>query len=215
MIKRVLFALASLAVVSAGEYNSTVQGCILGTLSGCSTSPVKGLSDQIMRELNNMGYRFVNMNTQWIRCSGGCNNVLQDVAHNALVRAAQSKNDYITLNSAWRSSAEQYVLYRWQGGCGIQIAAKPGQSNHESGLAIDVAYYDYWRTALQNNGWRWYGSGDLVHYDYVAGGTDLRSANLKAFQRLWNRHTGSHIAEDGIYGPETANALYNAPCGGW
>jgi hypothetical protein len=86
------------------------------------------------------------------------------------------------------------VLYRWQGGCGIQIAAKPGQSNHESGLAIDVAYYDYWRSALQNNGWRWYGSGDLVHYDYVAGGSDLRSANLKAFQRLWNRYTGNHVS---------------------
>jgi hypothetical protein len=47
------------------------------------------------------------------------------------------------------------------------------------------------------------------------GAADLASKNLQAFQRLWNRHNGNKLVEDGIYGPATANALYNTPCGGW
>jgi hypothetical protein len=97
---------------------------------------------------------------------------------------------FATVNSAWRSSAQQYLLYKWYlgGGCGIQIAAKPGTSNHEAGLAIDTSYYEYWRPALESHGWQWHGSSDLVHFDYVAGGSDDRSAGLLAFQRLWNRY---------------------------
>ena len=46
--------------------------------------------------------------------------------------------------------------------------------------------------------------------------SDIASKNLLAFQRLWNRHNpNSKISEDGIYGTQTANALYNSPCGGW
>jgi hypothetical protein len=44
---------------------------------------------------------------------------------------------------------------------------------------------------------------------------DLAAANLKAFQRLWNKKNANKISEDGIYGPATENALANAPCGGW
>ena len=46
--------------------------------------------------------------------------------------------------------------------------------------------------------------------------SDIASKNLLAFQRLWNRHNpNSKISEDGIYGTQTSNALYNSPCGGW
>lgn len=38
--------------------------------------------------------------------------------------------------------------------CGIQLAAKPGTSNHEGGAAIDTSYYQYWMSTLQANGWR-------------------------------------------------------------
>ena len=95
MIKRVLLvaAVAAVALASAADFNATEprQGCILGTLAPCNSQPARGLADQIMRELNNMGYSFVNTNSQWIRCSGGCTNVLQSVAHNALVNAAKNK----------------------------------------------------------------------------------------------------------------------------
>ena len=60
-----------------------------------------------------MGYSFKSLDTQWIKCSSPCVNSLQSSAANALASAAQSKNDYITLNSAFRSSAQQYLLYNW------------------------------------------------------------------------------------------------------
>ena len=56
---------------------------------------------------------------------------------------------------------------------------------------------------------------DPVHFDHLAD-KDIRSENLKAFQRLWNNNNpSSKISEDGIYGPATQDALYHAPCNGW
>jgi len=42
--------------------------------------------------------------------------------------------------SAYRTVAQQYLIYRWYraGRCGIPVAAQPGASNHESGRALDV-----------------------------------------------------------------------------
>lgn len=98
--------------------------------------------------------------------------------------------------------------------CGIQIAAKPGTSNHEGGRAIDTSNYNYWKSALEAHGWRWLGSGDVVHFDFLPA-ANLAKENLIAFQKLWNQHNSKKIAEDGIYGPATADALYHSPCGGW
>lgn len=70
--------------------------------------------------------------------------MLQASAADSLARVAGAKHDYITLYvsqsnvadtcraSAWRSSAQQYLLYSWytKGICGIKLAAKPGTSNH-------------------------------------------------------------------------------------
>jgi len=38
---------------------------------------------------------------------------LQSAAADSLVSAAKSMNDYITLNSAFRSAAQQYLLWNW------------------------------------------------------------------------------------------------------
>ena len=165
-----------------------------------------------------MGYSFKNLDSTWIHCSSPCVNVLQADAADSLANAAQSKNDYITLNSAFRSTAQQYLLYNWyqKGICGIGLAATPGTSNHEGGRAIDTSYYDYWLTTLQNYGWTHsYPSDDPVHFDYYAC-SDLAQQNLVAFQKLWNANNpNAKIAEDGIYGPDTESALYNSPCNGW
>jgi len=145
-------------------------------------------------------------------------NKLQQSAATSLANAAKSKNDYITLNSAWRSAAQQYLLYNWytKGYCGIGLAAVPGTSNHEGGRAIDTSYYSYWLTTLQAYGWSHsYPTSDPVHFDYTAA-TDLAKQNLVAFQKLWNlNNPTATIATDGVYGPATANALYNSPCGGF
>jgi LAS superfamily LD-carboxypeptidase LdcB len=134
-----------------------------------------------------------------------------------LEAVARSINDYITLNSAFRSSAEQYLLYEQyqRGMCGITLAASPGNSNHEGGRAVDTSNYNYWNNYLPNNGWtHTYPSNDPVHFDYQ-GSPDISRQNLQAFQRLWNRHNGDKIDEDGIYGPATQSALSRSPCGGW
>jgi len=58
-----------------------------------------------------MGYTFTALNSTWINCSGSCVNMLQQSAATSLANAAESKNKSITLNSAWRSAAQQYLLY--------------------------------------------------------------------------------------------------------
>lgn len=200
--------------------NTTSSGssCILGTQTGCSTSVCLGLTNDIIAELDSMGYGFKSLDSKWVHCSSPCVNSLQSGAADSLAAAAESKNDYITLNSAFRSSAQQYLLYNWylKGICGIGLAATPGTSNHEGGRAIDTSYYSYWLSTLENYGWAHsYPSSDPVHFDYTKV-SDIADKNLKAFQRLWNRNNpNNQIAEDGVYGPDSANALYNSPCDGW
>jgi LAS superfamily LD-carboxypeptidase LdcB len=144
--------------------------------------------------------------------------MLQSAAADNLASAAASVNDYITLNSAWRSSAEQYMLYQWylKGICSISLAAAPGTSNHEGGRAVDTSNYNYWLNTLSAYGWvHSYPSSDPVHFDYN-GSPDIAQQGLIAFQRLWNANNpNSQLTVDGIYGPATADALYNTPCNGW
>jgi LAS superfamily LD-carboxypeptidase LdcB len=173
---------------------------------------------QIISEMNDMGYSFSPVDSQWIKCQSPCVPQLQSAAADDLKNAAVAKNDYITLNSAVRSSAQQYLLYMWyldSNSCGNSLAAKPGTSNHEGGRAIDTSYYSYWLDTLASFGWiHSYPDTDPVHFDYLAA-KDLASVNLQAFQRLYNRNTQSAIAEDGIYGTDSQNAFNKSPCGGW
>jgi hypothetical protein len=193
--------------------------CILGEQWGCDGNVARGLTNQIANKLGQMGYSFKALDSNWIHCSdgNGCVNMLQASAADSLAAAAASIGDYITLNSAWRSSAEQYMLYRWyqNGKCDITLAAAPGQSNHEGGRAVDTSYYNYWLSPLANYGWvHSYPSSDPVHFDFN-GAADIAQQNLMAFQMLWNEHNGDQLDVDGVYGPATENALYNAPCNGW
>lgn len=207
----------SFFLCASAAFNST-ETCTLGSQNGCTTSIAEGLTYQILDELQAMGYDFATVDGQWIKCESPCVNRLQSAAADALASAAKSKNDYITLNSAVRSSAQQYLLYEWylNGICGIGLAAKPGTSNHEGGRAIDTSYYSYWLSTLESFGWvHSYPSSDPVHFDYTAS-ADIAQQNLLAFQRLYNRYNPLNtISEDGLYGPATETALYNAPCDGW
>eukprot|EP01113_Clastostelium_recurvatum_P013801 TRINITY_DN173_c0_g1_i2.p1 TRINITY_DN173_c0_g1~~TRINITY_DN173_c0_g1_i2.p1 ORF type:complete len:215 (-),score=38.31 TRINITY_DN173_c0_g1_i2:78-722(-) len=208
-----LFALACFAGVTRGA-------CTLGSAitSTCdSTNATKGITAQIVSVLGSMGHSFRQPDPKWVHCPGWtC--VLQSGVASALEQAAQSRNDFITLSSAFRSSAEQYLLYQWYldgHRCGISLAAEPGQSNHEGGRAIDTPNYNYWMSALTSHGWTHsYPSNDPVHFDYLSA-ANLDQANLLAFQKLWNAHNSNKLTEDGIYGTNTANALRASPCGGW
>ena len=113
----------------------------------------------------------------------------------------------------------QLLLYRWykMGACGITLAAKPGHSNHNSGLSIDIDSAYEWQVAMEAHGWKKLGDFDRMHYNYVGpGGRDVRSVSVLAFQQLWNCNVANAraVATDGVYGPETEAALLQAPVDG-
>lgn len=125
----------------------------------------------------------------------------------------------MTINSAFRTVAQQYLLYAWyqQGRCGIGLAAIPGNSNHEQGLAVDIDDNGGWNSYMTKQGFQWFGNADPVHFDYVGGGAvNQKGFDVEAFQRLWNRnHANDTIAVDGSYGPETEKRLVQSPIGGF
>ena len=100
--------------------------------------------------------------------------------------------------------------------CGIQAAAPPPFSNHNSGLAIDIEDASGWRPYLERHGWQWLGAWDPMHFDYAAGGVDLGGAQVLAFQQLWNEHNPkAPLVEDGLWGPATAAAVERSPAAGF
>lgn len=189
--------------------------------ASCSTTSVKGLATQLVEEIQCLrpGTMKKIAGTPGLSLGPAVFPYLQTPAANALVAAQKARGATLSINSGLRTLPQQYLLYRWYqtGRCGIGLAAKPGTSNHESAVAVDVADNAAWRTTMQARGFRWLGASDPVHFDYTGGGAvDLRGLSVKAFQRLWNRnHPSDTIAEDGIYGPATESRLAKSPVGGF
>lgn len=213
----VLLADPSLPDPDSGyEYGMTVDEA---AVSGCTTSVVGGLAEQLIEQIECMRPgTMVN-----IGAIGGVDistfPYLQRAAAEGL-EDALAAGGTLHINSALRSTVQQYVLYKWysEGLCTnvVALAARPGRSNHESGLALDVGDYGSWRSRLEAVSFDWLGANDPVHFDYVGGGTDLRSLSVEAFQRLWNRNNpDAPISVDGLYGPQTAGAMGAAPADGF
>ena len=206
-----------------GEAVQAVSGTVQDAVSsGCSTTAVWGLSKQIVAEVNCLvpnGLAAVPDEPNLAKGSATFA-YLQTPAKDALVAALNDNGGMaLDVNSMLRTVAQQYLLYAWyQGGmCGIQLAAVPGSSNHEQGLAFDTSDYNAWMGALSNHGFRWFGSADVVHFDYVgSGAVDLNGKDVLAFQKLWNLNNPSDpIGEDGQYGPETESRLQKSPADGF
>lgn len=196
---------------------------------GCSTEPANRLSMQLAQEMACMAP------DQWARIDGLPNvrfgpagyPFLSKQAAAAFERAAASGAS-ISVNSTWRSVAQQFILKQKEGTCGIRVAASPGRSMHESGLAIDIneSANASVRQALRNAGFTWYcdttnggrlsGCRDPVHFTF-ARGTDLRDLSIKAFQALHNRNkpASEHLTVDGDLGARTRTALLAAPLAGF
>jgi hypothetical protein len=201
--------------------------CAAGTTVGaiartaCSTAGAAALSEQLLAEVECMrpGTLSSIAGIPGLRLNPGTLSKLNRGAAGALRTAVAGSS--LTLNSATRSTAQQHILYYWytHGRCTgvVSLAAKPGRSNHESGLAIDTSAYTAWKARLAAQGFRWLGSSDPVHFDYHgSGAVDIRPLAVKAFQRLWNRnHPGDRIAEDGAWGPATAARMDRAPAAGF
>ncbi|MCK6574802.1 M15 family metallopeptidase [Myxococcota bacterium] len=199
----------------------------LSRSGACSTAPAAPLTRQIAAELACLrpGVFTRIDGTPNVTLGAGANPYLQPSAAAAMATAARTRS--LTVNSTWRSVAQQYLLKSWEGRCGIRLAASPGRSNHESGLAIDVDNYSSQavRGALssaqlswycsETNGGRLSGCNDPVHFTSRRG-QDLRAQGVMAFQKLWNRNNPQdRISEDGSWGPQTAARMARAPIAGF
>lgn len=190
--------------------------------ASCSTTSVNGLSQQIIAEArctNPDAYALVPKLAN-VTFGSAVYPYLEKPARDKLVATLNAHpGTTMTINSMLRTVAQQYLLYRWyqSGTCSISLAATPGNSNHETGIALDVSQYNTWKSYLQANGFQWLGSSDAVHFDYVgAGAVSYKGLDVKAFQRLWNRnHPGDLIAADGIWGPQTEARMKVTPSDGF
>ena len=218
-MKRAIICLGLLQVISTVSAAGTL-GSVIAAGSPCETSVALGLTKQIAQELNTMGIAFAQISTvPKVQCTGGCSGYMQKSALDSL-NSITATHGSIGLSSAWRSVAQQFLLYQFKahGKCGqTNPVATPGTSNHEGGIAIDVPNFGSWKTILTGHGWNYpLPTSDKVHFEFGTGARTYAQKNLMAFQRLWNRHNPTaKISEDGIYGPATANALNKAPCNGW
>jgi MYXO-CTERM domain-containing protein len=188
----------------------------------CLTAIVKGLSEQIIAQGNCLApgaFAAVEPRPNLVLGPAVFPNLEQPAA-DALAQALDAKPGMtLTVNSMLRTVAQQYLLYAWwqQGLCGITLAATPGDSPHETGLALDIDDHAAWQPALEAAGFQWHGPGDVVHFDYVGpGAVNYKGTDVLAFQTLWNlNHPGDLIDEDGVYGPQTESKLILAPATGF
>lgn len=200
------------------------SGITVGAAVGstCSTSTVKGLSDQIIAQANCTSPGAFSQVPTLPNVTMGASvfPYLEKPARDAFVAAANAHPGMnLGINSMLRTIAQQYLLYHWylNGQCGIGLAAVPGSSNHETGLAFDTSDAAAWKTALAAVGFKYFGAADPVHFDYVGpGATNEKGADVLAFQVLWNRNNpGDKIAEDGAWGPATEARMAASPADGF
>lgn len=186
----------------------------------CSTSSVDRLSRQIIAQARCIDPKaFVPVPRQPnLETAPNVFLFLEASARDHLVRALRAnKKKNMTVNSAFRTVAQQYLLRRWALGrrCGIELASLPGESNHESGLALDIAEGPAWRAALEAEGFRWLGAIDRVHYDFK-GAASRASVDVKAFQQLWNlNHPDDLLVANGQFGSPTEERLEKSPARGF
>jgi hypothetical protein len=190
--------------------------------AGCSTSSVNDLSRQIIAEARCMdadAFALVPSRKNLIRGSQAFL-FLEAPARDRLIKILDAHpQKTLTVNSSLRTIAQQYLLYRWSvtKRCGIEVAALPGESNHEGGLALDIREPGTWRPLLEKEGFKWFGPSDKVHFDYAgAGAVDHTGLDVLAFQKLWNmNHADDRIAESSRFDKETEARLAKSPAAGF
>jgi len=200
-------------LVPSLAHAQTVDQVVDSHAGGCTTAGVEGLSEQVVRSHLCAFPASVAEFTPHpgITLTSSRVHPLATAETVAAVRAAADRTP-LSVNSAFRTLVEQYLLYH-EGGCGL--AASPGRSNHQTGRALDLGNYAAARGAMTDAGCtQSYPSSDPVHYDCP--GPDMRSASILVFQRLWNEnHPEDRIDEDGLYGPQTGARLGRSPAGGF
>jgi hypothetical protein len=204
---------------AAPQHFPTVQDAVLGS---CSTVSIEGLSKQIIEQARCLNPKaLVPLPSRPNLVTGPyVFPYLQVEARDHLVRVLDAhKNATMKINSALRTVAQQYLVWRWSASktCGVELATRPGESNHELGLAVDIAEHASWRTALEAEQFHWLGATDRVHFDFkTPDATPRKMTDVLAFQKLWNKnHPSDPLNEDGIYSPALEQRLKKAPPDGF
>lgn len=202
--------------------NARIRTVQQAAAKSCSTSSVDGLSRQIVRQSRCIDPNaFVAVPAQPnLETDAHVFLYMERSARDQLVRVLGAHRDQtMTVHSALRTVAQQYLLRSWATSkrCGIQLATLPGESNHETGLALDISQPQKWRAALEANGFTWLGAKDKVHFDYRGRGASSRTGvDVMAFQQLWNRnHPEDPISATGRYNAATEVRLKSAPAAGF
>ena len=196
-----------------------IKGSFPGLLQDApmsSTAVVNGLSQQLIYQLQlMMPDAFVSFDDLNVDLLDAAFPYVQSSAKQALHKAIQDRGQTMEVNSAYRTIAQQMLLYKDRSRNPNPVAA-PGASNHQTGLAIDIEDAIGWEPYLMQYGWNPL-PGDPPHFDYQGGSTiDLRSQSILAFQQLWNQnHPNERISEDGGFGPQTEDALNRSPAPGF
>lgn len=178
----------------------------------CSTGGIRALDLQLIAQIQRIAPGvLVRFDHLPVALGAGCHPYLQAPAVAALDKAIGLRKQQIKINSAYRTIAQQAVLYAQYKNrrCGILAAAAPGKSNHNTALAIDVGDAQGWRPYLERFGWDWIGSFDPMHFDFEGNGCrNINYFSILAFQQIWNRNYPKlAIAEDGTWGGATEKAL--------
>lgn len=189
---------------------------VLGDAPADSTATVNGLSQQLIYQLQLiLPNAFVSFDDLNVDLSNAAFPYLQPQARQALQQAIQDRGTMMLVNSAYRTIAQQMLLYNDRFNNPNPVAP-PGASNHQTGLAIDIEDPRGWEPYLMRYGWQPL-SGDPPHFDYQGSGTiDIRSKSILAFQQLWNKNNpNQRIDEDGAFGPQTESSLNRSPAKGF
>lgn len=181
-----------------------------------STAVVNALSQQLIYQLQLiLPTAFVSFDDLKVELQNAAFPYVQPSAKQALQRAITDRGMLVQVNSAYRTIAQQMLLYNDRFDNPNPVAP-PGRSNHQTGLAIDIDDPRGWEPFLSRYGWEPL-AGDPPHFDYRGGATiDLRGKSILAFQQLWNKNNPNRqIDEDGSFGPQTEAALNQSPARGF
>ena len=181
-----------------------------------STTVVNVLSQQLIYQLQLiLPNVFVSFDDLQVDLWDAAFPYLQLQAKHALQKAIIDRGISMQVNSAYRTIAQQMLLYNDRFNNPNPVAP-PGLSNHQTGLAIDIEDPVGWEPYLMRYGW-YPLPGDPPHFDYGGHGIiDIRSKSILAFQQLWNKNNPhDKISEDGEFAPQTEAALNRSPAQGF
>ena len=207
---------------------SVQQFATTSSQNGCSTAGLRPLNEQIVEVL--LSSVNTNNETNLVRCDDiprlrviGNSTIalLQPAARESLQEVIAREGRQLKLIHAYRTIAQQFVLLQWKirGRCNITAARRPGTSDHERAIAIDIDEFSVWREALERNGWDWAGPGDRGHFSFRGPGVSPKvlTESVRSFQKLWNLNNPDDlIDEDGVFGDiETGPRLLLSPIEGF